>query len=289
LVTSVLTEALGHSETQISIAGELIDIKDLRNRGGIVYFSLQEGRHRFRCQVPVELADELGDYLKNGTVLECYGSLAIGRPGSTPRVELFVERIEVIEGQASPRALLLQELQQKGWMDDKVALPALPYRIGLVTSPESEAVTDFLSVVEAVDNMEIEVVEVSLSSEKSVVDGLRLADRSRYDVMVLTRGGGEGLGIFDSFEVAEAIHNARTPIVSAVGHQRDWTIADMIADARAATPSEAARLVAAGHLTAAQRGEAVVEPLAGTNVWRIVAMMLALLLAIALLAILFRK
>jgi len=288
LVTSLLSDALERNKTPLFIAGELIDIKDMRNRGGDVYFSLQEGKHRFRCQASAELADEMADYLKDGTVLECYGELTVARPGSTPRVELSVQRIEIIEGKASPRALLLQELQQKGWMNDKSELPELPNRVGLVTSPDSEAVSDFLSVVEEIDNLEIEVVGVSLASEKSVVDGLRIADRDRYDVIVLTRGGGEGLGIFDSLEVAEAIHKVRTPIVSAVGHQRDWTIADLIADARAATPSEAARLVAAGHLSGTDSAEESSREASRANLWRMTAIAMAVFLAIVLLILFLR-
>src|SRR6185369_17984676 len=97
--------------------------------------------------------------------------------------------------------LLLGELENRGWLNDKIDLPELPTRIGLVTSQESESVADFLSVVEGIDDLEIEVVEVSLSSEKSIVDGLRLAGRKKYDVIVLTRGGGEGLGLFDTYEI----------------------------------------------------------------------------------------
>src|SRR6267154_1170663 len=99
-VTSLLTGALENSDTRVSIVGEIIDIKDFRPRGGIVYFSLQDGKHRFRCQASAELADALGDYLKTGTILECYGEFLIGRTGSSPRVELAIENIEVIDGQA---------------------------------------------------------------------------------------------------------------------------------------------------------------------------------------------
>src|SRR5262249_53922016 len=230
----------------------------------------------------------MADYLKDGTVMECYGELTVARPGSMPRVELSVQRIEIIEGKASPRALLLQELQQRGWMNDKSELPERPSRVGLVTSPDSEAVSDFLSVVEEIDNLEIEVVEISLASEKSVVDGLRIADRDRYDVIVLTRGGGEGLGIFDTLEVAEAIHKVRTPIVSAVGHQRDWTIADLIVDAKAATPSEAARLIAAGHLSS-EAGTSVAGGEASlARLWRAVAILLCVFLVLLLVYVLFR-
>jgi len=289
-VTALLADALENTNASVSIAGEIIDIKDFRHKGGIVYFSLQEGKHRFRCQASTELADALGDYLKTGTILECYGEFLIGHPGSSPRVELSVEKIDVIDGQASPRMLLLGELEQQGWLDNKIDLPRFPSRIGLVTSPESESVADFLSVVESIDDLEIEVIEVSLSSEKSIVDGLRLADRDSYDVIVLTRGGGEGLGLFDSYEIAEAIHNSRTPVVSAVGHHRDWSIADMIADARAATPSEAARLVAANYLSpndeGAERNDQAVKQ---TTIWRTVAIILALLLGLTIVFLLFRQ
>jgi exodeoxyribonuclease VII large subunit len=289
LVTALLAGALQNSDTRISIAGEILDIKDFRHKGGIVYFSLQDGKHRFRCQASAELADALGDYLKTGTILECYGDFMIGRPGSSPRVELFVEKIDIIDGQASPRTLLLGELEEQGWLDDKTDLPEFPRRIGLVTSPESESVADFLSVIEGIDDLEIEVVEVSLSSEQSIVDGLKLADRGGYDVLVLTRGGGEGLGLFDNYEIAEAIHNSRTPVVSAVGHHRDWSIADMIADARAATPSEAARLVAAHYLIASEDREDVRSESGSASIWKTATIVLALLLAIILLVLYIRR
>jgi exodeoxyribonuclease VII large subunit len=147
---------------------------------------------------------------------------------------------------------LKERLAEEGIFDaeKKARLPLLPKRIALVTSPSGAAVHDFLNIARRrFAGIGIDVVPVQVQGERAAGEIEAALDRldrwNLADVIVLTRGGGslEDLQAFNSEAVARAIHRNRIPIVSAVGHETDFTIADFTADLRAPTPSAAAELV----------------------------------------------
>lgn len=152
--------------------------------------------------------------------------------------------------------LALQQLKEKlakeGFFDAerKRTLPAFPKRIGIVTSPTGAAVRDILKVFErrfADIGVLIYPVRVQgIESAREVSEGIKELNRiPDIDVIILARGGGsqEDLWAFNEEITARAIYNSKIPVVSAVGHEIDWTIADMVADLRAPTPSAAAEMV----------------------------------------------
>jgi exodeoxyribonuclease VII large subunit len=132
----------------------------------------------------------------------------------------------------------------------KRELPAFPRRIGVITSPSGAAIRDVLSVLgRRLGLAEVDVLPVPVQGREAppaIAAMLRRASASgRYDVILVTRGGGslEDLWAFNDEAVARAIHASAVPVVSAVGHEVDFTIADFVADLRAATPSAAAELL----------------------------------------------
>jgi exodeoxyribonuclease VII large subunit len=147
---------------------------------------------------------------------------------------------------------LKEKLQKKGYfaVERKKPLPLLPKGIGVVSSPVGAAIKDIGKVMKRrYPGMPIILFPTLVQGEKAVdtvVEGIRhLNEREDIDVIIVARGGGssEDLNVFNSEKVADAVFNSSYPIVSAIGHEIDFTITDMVADVRAATPSMAGELV----------------------------------------------
>ncbi len=183
--------------------------------------------------------------------------LALGRLSIyAPRGEyqLIVEHLEP-EGVGELQIAfeqLKQKLAREGLFDEerKRPLPFLPGTICLVTSPTGAVVFDILNVLNRrYENLAVEIVPVKVQGDEApgeIAAALEMANRrGRADVIILARGGGslEDLWAFNTETVARAIAASRIPVVSAVGHETDYTIADMAADVRAPTPSAAAEIV----------------------------------------------
>ena len=157
---------------------------------------------------------------------------------------------------------LKQRLAGEGYFDErhKQRLPFLPHKISVITSPTGAVVHDIITVASRrFPNLPLQIVAVKVQgvgSEDEIVSALELVNRrAEADVIILARGGGsiEDLQAFNSERVAMAIFNSRMPVVSAVGHETDFTIADFIADVRAPTPSAAAELVVPNKTELARR------------------------------------
>ncbi len=146
---------------------------------------------------------------------------------------------------------LKRKLDEEGLFDPahKKSLPMLPRRIGIVTSPTGAAVRDILNVLgRRFANVHVLIYPARVQGEEAaveIVEGIRTLEEYGVDVMIVGRGGGslEDLWPFNEEIVVRAIHAAHTPIISAVGHEIDFTLSDFAADVRAATPSAAAEMV----------------------------------------------
>jgi len=168
---------------------------------------------------------------------------------------------QIIVDQMEPRGVgalqlafeqLKKKLAQEGLFDQdhKVPIPALPRRIGVVTSPTGAAIRDILTVVRRrFSGVHLLLYPARVQGDEAppeIAEGIRTLDAlSNIDVIIIGRGGGsiEDLWAFNDESVARAIYKCTTPVISAVGHEIDFTIADFVADLRAATPSAAAELV----------------------------------------------
>ena len=200
-----------------------------RNRNMLVRFKPQQGQHVL-LRARVSLYEGRGDY------------------------QIIAEHMEEAGSGALQRAFdeLKHKLSQEGLFNEahKKALPSLPKHIGVITSPTGAAIHDVLSVLERrFPGIPVTVIPVAVQGKESapqIVKAIDLANRAGlFDVLLLTRGGGsmEDLWSFNEEIVARAIFNSELPIVSAVGHEVDFTIADFVADLRAPTPSAAAELL----------------------------------------------
>ena len=147
---------------------------------------------------------------------------------------------------------LKQKLENEGLfaVDNKQVLPFLPHYIGLVTSPSGAVVHDVLRIVNRrYSNVHIQIAGCKVQgdgAESEICAAIELLNRQKeIEVIIVARGGGslEDLQAFNAENVARAIHSSRIPVISAIGHETDYTIADFVADMRAPTPSAAAELV----------------------------------------------
>ena len=200
-----------------------------RNRNMLVRFKPQQGQHVL-LRARVSLYEGRGDY------------------------QIIAEHMEEAGSGALQRAFdeLKHKLSQEGLFNEahKKPLPSLPQRIGVITSPTGAAIHDVLSVLERrFPGIPVTVIPVAVQGKESapqIVKAIDLANRAGlFDILLLTRGGGsmEDLWSFNEEIVARAIFNSKLPIISAVGHEVDFTIADFVADLRAPTPSAAAELL----------------------------------------------
>ena len=219
---------------------------------GHIYFTLKDRHAQVRCAMFRLKRQRLRFLPENGSqvLLRC----RVGLYESRGEFQLMVEHMEPAGDGALRQAFeaLKEKLAGEGLfdVDYKKPLPEYPRQIGVITSPTGAAVRDILHVLERrfpAAGVVLYPVQVQGETAASEIEAMiRLADhRAECDLLILTRGGGslEDLAAFNDERVARAIHASTLPIVSAVGHEIDFTIADFVADRRAATPSAAAELV----------------------------------------------
>lgn len=253
---NLLRTQLQHTVGRCLIEGEITNLRTARDT--LVYFELKDDVSRFLCFLPrAELPFPLGDGMAVRVL--GYPSVFKGSGG----LYLRVEDVTLLGAGALAQAFarLRTKLDAEGLFDPerKRPLPAFPQRIGLVTSPDAAAYTDVLRVLQqrwpGLSVLLCPVPVQGAGAAKAIQQAVQYLGRLRdLDVLLLVRGGGsiEDLQAFNDERVARAIFASSIPIVTGVGHERDWTIADFVADARGATPSHAAELVVAEKMAVAQ-------------------------------------
>jgi len=233
------------------ITGEISNLA--RPGSGHMYLSLKDGRAEVRCAMFRGQNRLLRFEPANGDQVIVRARVTMYEPRGS--YQLIIEHMEPAGEGLLRRKLeeLKAKLQAEGLFDDthKQALPRLPRRIGIVTSPTGAAVRDVLQVLgRRFPAIPVVIYPVQVQGERAqhdIASALEIAAaRRECDVLIVGRGGGslEDLWAFNEERVARAIFNCPIPIVSAVGHEIDYTIADFVADRRAPTPSAAAELVA---------------------------------------------
>ena len=236
------------------IEGEISNLA--RPASGHIYFSLKDSTSQVRCAMFQQRCRQLTFKPENGmhVLLRAKVSLYEGRGD----FQLIVETMEETGDGALRRAFeeLKKRLAAAGLFDlqHKKALPFLPKRIGVITSPTGAAIRDIISVLKRRFAC-IPVIIYPTSVQGSGASGqiakaIQIANqRNECDVLILARGGGslEDLWPFNEENVAHAIFASQIPIISGIGHEIDFTIADFVADVRAPTPSAAAELVSPDH------------------------------------------
>ncbi|MDD4075711.1 MAG: exodeoxyribonuclease VII large subunit [Eubacteriales bacterium] len=233
----------------IGVRGEISGLK--YHASGHIYFSLKDEAALLRCVMFKTYAARLTCTLRDGMQIVTYGSVSLFvRDG---QFQLYVEDVQAQgEGELYRRFLLMKtRLEAQGLFDaaHKRPLPLLPRRIGVVTSPSGAVIHDIVNVAgRRFPTMPILLCPVQVQgpgAAEEIAAGIRYMNAHRLaDVLIVGRGGGsmEDLWAFNEETVARAIYESAIPVVSAVGHETDVSIADYVADQRAPTPSAAAEL-----------------------------------------------
>ena len=246
LVRELLEDAL----PMVWIEGEVSNF--MRAASGHWYFSLKDASAEVRCAMFARSNARLAFQPTDGTRVLARARVSLYEARGS--FQLIVEHMEDAGEGALRRAFeqLKARLQAEGLFDParKRPLPAYPRRIGVITSARGAAIRDVLSVARRRFALtEIEVLPVLVQGAEApgqIAAMLRAAQRAqRHDVLLVTRGGGslEDLAAFNDEAVARAIAACTMPVVSAVGHEIDFSISDFVADLRAPTPSAAAELI----------------------------------------------
>ena len=235
--------------SSVTVKGEISNFT--YHRSGHLYFSLKDGESQIKAVMFRSSAAKLKFMPESGMKVIAHGAVSVfTRDGA---YQLYVSSIQPdgIGALYLAYEQLKEKLSAEGLFEEehKKLLPPFPERIGVITSPTGAAVRDIINVV----GRRFPLAKIYLypalvqgaGSEESLIRGLDYLDRSGLaDVIIIGRGGGsiEDLWSFNSEKLARRIFDAKTPVISAVGHETDFTICDFVSDLRAPTPSAAAEL-----------------------------------------------
>jgi exodeoxyribonuclease VII large subunit len=249
-LTRALKNAVEPKFRDVWVAGEVANLR--RQASGHVYFSLKDDEATLGAVLWASQARRLAFALEEGQEVLARGFVEIYPPHG--KYQLVAQEVE--PRGAGALAIQLQQvkerLQADGLLDParRRPLPFLPRRVGVATSPTAAALGDFLRVLHGrFPSLPVLVAPCRVQGEgaaATVISAVRALCRHGVDVVVVTRGGGsqEELWAFNDERLARALAACPVPVVSAIGHEVDVTVADLVADVRAATPTHAAQLVA---------------------------------------------
>ena len=249
-VTRSLKGLLETSFPFITVAGEVSNLR--RPYSGHMYFTLKDSEAQLRAVLFKTQQRYLNEDLRDGLEVVCRGRISLYEPRGEYQLV-----VDVVDGKGEGALqVAFEELKQRlaaeGLFDQarKRSLPFLPRRVGVITSPDGAALHDFLHMASVrFPGLPIEIYPSRMQGEGAaaeIAEALELSnERGAVDVIVLCRGGGsiEDLWAFNEETLAQAIYASEIPVVSAVGHEVDYTIADFVADHRAPTPTAAAEAV----------------------------------------------
>ena len=235
----------------VSVRGEISNLK--KHGSGHIYFSLKDEGALISCVMFASSAKNLKTALEEGMEAVCTGSVEVYQKDG--RYQLYVKDIKK-EGKGSLAEefeKLKEKLAEMGLFapEYKTEIPKHPKTVGIVTAPSGAAVRDIIQISKRRDPYVQLILYPALvqgeAAPESIVKGIAALERYGVDVMIVGRGGGsmEDLWAFNDERVAQAIFDCSIPVISAVGHETDFTIADFVADLRAPTPSAAAELAVA--------------------------------------------
>jgi exodeoxyribonuclease VII large subunit len=249
-ITRLIKQTLENAFPLIWVEGEISDLK--RPHSGHLYFSLKDVTCKLGAVLWRGVAQRVPFRLENGLKVVCRGQINVYEPQG--RYQLMVDGVEPKGKGALQLAFeqLKEKLNKEGLFDPHVKkkLPLLPKKVGVVTSPSGAAIVDIVRTLERrFAKLHILIYPVRVQGEgaaEEIAEGLKfLGNLPDIDVILVGRGGGsmEDLWAFNEEVVARAIYRCPTPVISAVGHEVDFTISDFVADIRASTPSAAAEMV----------------------------------------------
>jgi exodeoxyribonuclease VII large subunit len=235
--------------SNLSVKGEISNLK--YHSSGHIYFSLKDNNGKINCVMFKSSAMLLKFALEEGMEVIIKGRASIYP--ATGSFQLYCEEIrkEGIGDLFVKFEKLKEKLSKEGYFDEahKKNLPKYPERVGIVTSSTGAAIKDIINVAtrrsNLVDLILYQAKVQGIDAYKEIIEGIKYFNKKNsVDIIIVGRGGGsiEELWNFNEEELAKAIYNSKIPIISAVGHEIDFTICDFVADVRAATPSQGAEI-----------------------------------------------
>ncbi len=233
----------------VYVEGELSRVT--YHSSGHIYFNLKDENSTISCVMFKGNSQNLKFKLEDGMAVIVNGAITLYTPRGSYQINCFL--IEPVGSGALALAYeqLKIKLQKKGYFDQSIKkkLPKFPSHVALLTSKSGAALQDMLRVATSrwplVKFTLIDTLVQGKEAAKVIAQNIYLADEMGFDIIVIARGGGslEDLWAFNEEIVADAIYKAKTPIVSAIGHEIDFLISDFVADLRAATPSAAMEII----------------------------------------------
>jgi len=235
---------------QVQVVGEVSNFK--RHSSGHLYFTLKDEQSRMKAVMFARDASRVKTDIRDGARVIITARISVYV--ASGEMQLYVERMmeDGVGALYEAYVQLKEDVEARGWFEaeQKLPLPAFPQKIGIVTSPKGAALHDIATTLRRrYPQAAIVFAPVLVQGKEAAPQIVRaiewMNEHQACDVMIIGRGGGsiEELWAFNEMPVVTAIHQSRIPIVSAVGHETDFTIADFVADVRAATPTAAAELV----------------------------------------------
>ena len=234
--------------SDVSVTGEISNLKF--HSSGHIYFTLKDAQSAISCAIFRSSAQKLNIALKDGDKIVAHGSISNYVPSGSVTFNITSVEYEGVGDLTKRFEELKKKLSEQGLFDKefKKPIPTFPKTIGIVTAPTGAAIRDIISVSKRRNPYISLVLYPALvqgdGAAATIVNGIEVLEKMGVDVIIVGRGGGslEDLWAFNEEEVAYAIFQCSVPIISAVGHEIDFTISDFTADYRAATPSAAAEI-----------------------------------------------
>ena len=236
---------------QVIVRGEVSYVK--YHPSGHVYLTVTDGSSKLSCIIYRSVAETVDTLISEGDDLVLTGSIGVYKEGGT-----YSRKVRTValagEGElAAAFQRMKQKLEKEGLFDrgHKKSLPSYPKHIGVVTSGTGAAVKDILSILtKRTPLTDVTVFSVPVQGQGAgaviarVIDAINEERKDSIDLLIVGRGGGspEDLAEFNSEELARAIYRSGIPVISAVGHEIDYSISDFVADMRAETPTAAAQM-----------------------------------------------
>src|SRR5712664_2501944 len=249
-LTARIRDLLVKNFTDLTVEGEISNCRPAQS--GHFYFTLKDEKAQVRCVWFKQQMRGLKFRPEDGLKVSVRGSVSVYE--ARGEYQIYVESMEPVGRGALQLAFeqLKKRLEAEGLFDAKrkKPLPVLPSRIGLITSPTGAAVRDVVRILRLrFPNVHLTLFPVRVQGEEAageITKAIKFFNqREMVDVLIVVRGGGsmEDLWAFNEEIVARAIYESKIPVISGVGHETDFTIADFVADVRASTPSAAAEIV----------------------------------------------
>jgi len=248
-ITNLTKNILEENFSLIRVRGEISKVKEFK---GHYYFSLKDENFVLNSVCWSRNVDFLNIKPEEGMEVFAQGKLTIYAKGSISNYQLQVEQIDIHGEGALLKIFELRKkkLKEEGLFDEKFKkkLPFLPSKIGIITSPTGSVIMDIIDRIKKRFPTTLEIFPISVQGAKSaheIISGVEFFNKSsKVDLIIIARGGGgpEDFLPFNEETVVRSVFNSTVPVISAVGHETDFTLLDFVADVRAATPTAAAEI-----------------------------------------------